>query len=539
MSSSGPGRKPHISNSKIKKVKCRVETCQELVASQNYGRHLARSHPSEDSNDRRTYNQNKFSFGASHATTRPPKEDTAEDNLMKEGDRDDGGSLCEGIEDINDNVFNDPSGEVFITERKRARVEENESEANIDEDLSEIENKIDLVIEGLKLVTPNTQGTVLDTIKYKLDYILKTVKVSTAVEELEQVVKEVKAMTMSGERGEEVIGEKEDIDRVLVACKNIVEIETKVPEFKFEEENRKVVCNVCKSEFKYDVSLEVGKKQSDGLVNLKNNLKNHLKKSATHKTALSNTEVQDKIHQKEASRNVKCGMNLARTAYHILSNGRPTSDFTELLSMQHSNGCDIGDINHSSHFITKMASSFSTVITERVKEHLCTKLPQTGCLPPCKVVEDGATYKHDTRILIGLTTVFPGSKPLIQSVFCGAPKGTKSDGASIAETMFTTVSPFIKPEQYLGTSEDGANFLAHVGELLDELFGVEGHHDWDGTHAAATIDTGLRNPKKEWAKEFEWIMEIITTISKAFRFINWGMEWERFCKVRLKKIELV
>ena len=193
-----------------------------------------------------------------------------------------------------------------------------------------------MVIEGLKLVTPNTQGTVIDNIKYKLDYILKNVKVSTAVEELEQVVKEVKAMTMSGEKVEEVTVEKEDIYKVLVACKNIVEIETKVPEFKFEEENKKVVCNVCKSEFKYDVSLEVGQKQSDRFVNLKNNLKNHLKKSATHKTALSNTEVQDKIQQKEASRNVKCGMNLARTAYHILSNGRPTSDFTELLSMQHS-----------------------------------------------------------------------------------------------------------------------------------------------------------------------------------------------------------
>ena len=168
-------------------------------------------------------------------------------------------------------------------------------------------------------------------------------------------------------------------------------------------------------------------------------------------------------------------MNLAGTSYCILNNGRPTSDFTELLSMQHNNGCDIGDINHSFHFVNKVAGSFSNVITSRVKNHLATRLPQSGCLPPCKVVEDGPTYRHDTRLFIGLTTVFPGSKPLLQSVFCGAPKGVKGDAAYIASSMFSIVSPDISPEQYLGTSENGANFLAQ----LDQLMGVEGHHDWD------------------------------------------------------------
>ena len=105
--------------------------------------------------------------------------------------------------------------------------------------------------------------------------------------------------------------------------------------------------------------------------------------------------------------------------------------------MQHSNGCDIGDINHSVHFVNKVAGSFCNVITSRVKSHLATRLPQTGCLPPCKVVEDGATYRHDTRLVMGLTTVFPGSKPLLQSVFCGAPKGVKGDAASIASSMFS------------------------------------------------------------------------------------------------------
>ena len=51
---------------------------------------------------------------------------------------------------------------------------------------------------------------------------------------------------------------------------------------------------------------------------------------------------------------------------------------------------------------------------------------------------------------------------------------------------------------------------------------------WDGVHAAATIDAGLRNPKKAWAELFAWLNEITNIIYKANRFHNWGMEWDRF-----------
>lgn len=247
---------------------------------------------------------------------------------------------------------------------------------------------------------------------------------------------------------------------------------------------KKVVCQICSTDFTYDVSMEHGRKQSDSLTALKYRLKKHLEESGKHKAALGTTEAKEKIRRKEDTRNEICGMNISRTAYYLLSNGRPQSDFTQLLSMQHKNGCDIGDINHSTEFCKNLAQHTSKVIMDRVKEHLGTRLPQTGCLPPCKVAEDGATYRHNTRHITGITTVFPGDKPLLQSVFCGAPKGIKSDGASTAKNMAKTVAPYIVPEQYLGTSGDGANFLAHVGEHLDRELGKEGEgqHDWDGVH---------------------------------------------------------
>ena len=175
------------------------------------------------------------------------------------------------------------------------------------------------------------------------------------------------------------------------------------------------------------------------------NLKHHLFNSATHKAALDNSEAKDKLEKKEEARNETIGMTLGRTALYLLSNGRPCSDFTQLLSMQHSNGADIGDINHSPDLIINMAKSFSNVIISRIQNHLSTRLKQTGCLPPCKVVEDGATYRHDTRQLVGLTTIFPGDKPLLQSVFCGAPKGIRSDGASTAKSMAIVTADYIVP----------------------------------------------------------------------------------------------
>ena len=413
---------------------------------------------------------------------------------------------------------------------KRPRVED--VEENIDTQLSEIEAKVDNILEKLQLHLGDQKEKLSQEkrVNLKLDFIISNINLTNTVKDLELVVKEVQKMTLSKESEDVGLSDMDQVKHVLVSCRSVSEIETKVPEFRYDEKSEKVVCQVCNQAFKYDVSLEQGRKQSASLSHLKENLKHHLFNSATHKAALDNSEAKDKLEKKEEARNEKIGMTLGRTAFYLLSNGRPCSDFTQLLSMQHSNGADIGELNHSPDFISNMAKSFSTVITSRIQTHLSSRLKQTGCLPPCKVVEDGATYRHDTRQLVGLTTIFPGDKPLLQSVFCGAPKGIRSDGASTAKSMATEISEFIVPEQYLGTSADGANFLAHVGELLDEELGRKGHHDWDGAHAAATIEAELRNPKKTWAQKFTWLNEIIATISKANRFHNWGIEWDRFYK---------
>ena len=399
------------------------------------------------------------------------------------------------------------------------------------------ENKVAEILSSLNCSTQSTEKNQLERIDINLQLVKSHLKLMNTVSELEKVVQEVKNISLTEEKVETCSDGKVEENRIMIACKSVAEIESKFPEFSYDEGTEKVVCQICKQDFNYDISLETGRNQSQSLVHLKSTLKTHLLKSDTHNSALQTVESQEKIEGKEETRNSKCGMNLGRTSYYLLSKGRPNSDFTPLLAMQHSNGCDIGDINHSTDFVKNISKSFSSVITGRLQKHFGTRLTQTGCLPPCKVVEDGATYKHNTRHLIGLTSVFPGDKPLIQSVFCGAPKGVNSDAISTAKNMATVISKYMVPEQYLGTSMDGANFLGSVGEHLDSELGKTGHHDWDGVHAAATIDTGLRNPKKPWAKQFSWLNETTSIISKANKFINWGQEFDRFFRTSKAMIE--
>ena len=519
------GKASHKSISKVENIRCRVETCQEEIKTQNYERHLERYHPNENKKDKRPYGQEKNFYWK--LTDKVENKDS--EALVDE----DNNKFAEVTEKVYKNVESAGEGKEHMPVPKKARLDEEEingSSVNLDE----IEKSVDDILDKLHLKFPDDlQVCVKDRIKSKLSFIKGNIRIFETVTELSKVIKEVKLMTLSEENNHEASSSLEDIKRILMECRSVSDIEAKVPEFLYEEEREKVVCQICKTEFGYDVSLETGRKQSESLVNLKFSLKRHLVEYVQHRNAVGMEESKCKIERKVGLRNETCGMNLGKTCFYLLSNGRPNSDFTELLSMQHRNGCDIGNINHSSEFINNMAGSFSEVITGRIKNHLSNRLPQTGCLPPCKVIEDGATYRHDTRHLIGLTTVFPGDSPLIQSVFCGAPKGVKSDGLSTAKNMADTVAPYMSSQQYVGTSADGANFLAHVGEHLDKELGREGegHHDWDGAHAAATIDTGLRNPKKPWAKQFSWLNDMTITISKSNRFFNWGQEWDRFSRV--------
>ena len=72
---------------------------------------------------------------------------------------------------------------------------------------------------------------------------------------------------------------------------------------------------------------------------------------------------------------------------------------------------------------------------------------------------------------------------------------------------------------------------------MDEHFGgIEGVHDWDPVHAAATVDTAMRGEKE--SPKFGWLNKITNTISICHRLINLGAEWDRFLKVTVLVINI-
>ena len=99
---SGQG-KCYPSVGKTQKVQCRVETCKQEIASQNYERHLRRFHPSENPKILRPYGQKVFSFGIEKAPAPPSNEDTGEDKESCAGEDQVAGKGKEG--DINENYI--------------------------------------------------------------------------------------------------------------------------------------------------------------------------------------------------------------------------------------------------------------------------------------------------------------------------------------------------------------------------------------------------------------------------------------------------
>ena len=82
---------------------------------------------------------------------------------------------------------------------------------------------VDKDIEELALITPNRH-------EKQIDYILKNLKVSKTVEELQKIVRDVKKITVSYFKVEGSFVEKENLFRVLMASKTVAEIESTVPE---------------------------------------------------------------------------------------------------------------------------------------------------------------------------------------------------------------------------------------------------------------------------------------------------------------------
>ena len=244
-------------------------------------------------------------------------------------------------------------------------------------------------------------GNLIDMIQSKLDIINSAIDAKKATESLEKALNTLKEL--SRKSSTPIEAESKDSFQTILGCRSIQDIEIKVPEFDYNEDERKVKCLVCNEEFSYDSSLErnsMEKNLSRQFRNLKSHLSEHLKQSNKHITALSKANNKMKLELKEELRMVKVGMNINRLVYYLLKKGRPRSDITDLISISAKNQCDVGDLNHSKAYVYTYGKVLAKVIRGRLKAHLGRPLKATGRRPRVKILADKFTHMHITRQVI-------------------------------------------------------------------------------------------------------------------------------------------
>ena len=291
-----------------------------------------------------------------------------------------------------------------------------------------------------------------------------------------------------------------DNDTLLLSCNSLVDITTRFQEYEYDEKLGGVICCVCSTEnssnvlFDYSSDLENdfrGKIKTKKFSNLKQILKKHLQ-TKSHLKSLEVATSKANIQYKEDSRNKIVALRILRIAYFLLKNGRPDTDFTALVYLHTVNGSDVGDINHSHNYVPKFLKHLANILENKLKSHLSSRLEQTGHLPPTKVVADKATWQHQTRQLIGVVTIVPGSDQPLQALMLGTPVVKSRNGPGVTENITSVTDKFITSSQYRGGSYDGQYFHLGVHTLLDAHYGVKSHHDVDPMHRAGTQDLKLR-----------------------------------------------
>ena len=104
-------------------------------------------------------------------------------------------------------------------------------------------------------------------------------------------------------------------------------------------------------------------------------------------------------------------------------------------------------------------------VENRLKEFLGKRLDQTGKRPPVKVLCDKATWKHNSRMVSGVTTFVPDSDTPIQAFYTGSEICPSSTGVAKTKSLMDTFNNFIIGDQYQGISADQYTLHCNAGSM--------------------------------------------------------------------------
>lgn len=288
--------------------------------------------------------------------------------------------------------------------------------------------------------------------------------------------------------------------------------------------------------------------QSRNLRHLKEHMNTHLS-SATHRNNLEKKKEDARIHASKVARNREIGRKIGSVAYFFFYNKLPYLLFEKFLSLFSLNSIDIGQINHSEHFLRNLLDPCFHELQKRLRTHLNEVIPCTDRERPVALLLDKGTIKHDTSQLTMIRTPCLKGGVLFESFFVGNPIVTENGGLpltkSLVEIVYRTLNwnADILRERFSGACVDGQYIHLKLGKhLSDLLYLPEDLMDdsviWDAAHR---LELACQHAKEGYTVSgqrvggTDWLLEldnVLQHIMKIFRFGHNHAHLRKICDER-------
>ena len=337
------------------------------------------------------------------------------------------------------------------------------------------------------------------------------------------------------------------IERIQV-CRCLTDLDKFLSDdFQIDRSNEQMICRLCVQNpnnatehspgiFKIvGVENEQCSVMSDPLRKLKYRLIKHLK-TDIHVGKLEKQLQHEQQNRSRSQRNKEIGEKIGSLAYFFFYHKMPFLQFENFLAYYSLHQIDIGQINHSEHFLRRLIDPCHRELLKRLRTYLNKPLPCTDAPGPITLLADKGTIKHDTSQVTLIKTPCLNNGCLFQRFFVGNPIVTDSSGLGLTKLLLSTVCESLDwtkdevRERYSGACYDGQyihlNLRTHQAETLslpESLMDESVTHD--AAHrlelACSDVMDGKKKrdgtvilPPTKWLQE---LIKVLQHIMKTFR----------------------
>ena len=290
-----------------------------------------------------------------------------------------------------------------------------------------------------------------------------------------------------------------------------------------------LICSVCHSDnkrlgaFQYDFAIGstfAGSHLPRQFRRLKESVVNHFLGDSHERCAAAARAAR----QAKSAKDEELGtiaVRVLRTAYHVLKKSLASDQLEDLVTLQHRNGAEMGNINHSRRLIMECRDVFHDVMMEKLRRHIASQ--------PCvALLADKVTVARRTLDITAVMTIVPGAPPeyQMQALVIGAPVVKGHSGVDLAQEIKGTLAKVgvTRTTQLASIAADGQYHHLHVPRELIKAMRRENPEDdepacvpavWDSAHLMNLADADAR-------KQCPWVEKLTTTMTSITRRFLYG-----------------